>query len=399
MSDASRHALFFIPEVTYGVTPDTPAWLRCRHNTFTVGAQRSPLQSEELRADRQIADFRLGSVMASGDLTAELSYGTHDALLEAAFGGTWTPTVSMAGVTFSVDEGTNEIRDSANGFIAAGITVGMLIDPGGFTTPMNNTVVKVSAVLAGALTVTKPDGSVADLTDEAAGDAVTIVSLEQNLKAGTTRRSFSFLRHFTDITATGEGLPYHLFKGVEVNSVTFGLNANQIASLTFGLMAREPVDPANSAPAGSTYGTASTTTPTDAFTGVFEEGGVTCGVATELSITLENGMEPRNVIGSKFGLRPSIGRSNATGTAGAFFEDASLLSKFIGEEDSSLSISLPDVDGNSYTLEVPRLKYTGGQPDVSGQGSITLSLPFQGLLSSADASNIILRRTPVYVEV
>ena len=35
-------------------------------------------------------------------------------------------------------------------------------------------------------------------------------------------------------------------------------------------------------------------------------------------------------------------------------------------------------------MTLPNIKYTGGQPDVSGEGTITLSMPFKALCDCAE---------------
>ena len=100
------------------------------------------------------------------------------------------------------------------------------------------------------------------------------------------------------------------------------------------------------------------------------------------------------MVGSKLTVRPAIGRSNLTGSATVYFEDSTFLSKFIDETETSLTMELPDGAGNSYILEIPRFKFTAGQPDVAGQGSITLSMPFQALFDTTAESNIVIHRIP-----
>jgi hypothetical protein len=71
------------------------------------------------------------------------------------------------------------------------------------------------------------------------------------------------------------------------------------------------------------------------------------------------------------------------------------MQKFLDETESSLIVTLTDPDGNSYQIDLPRIKYNGGQPDVSGEGSITINLPIQALYNSADLSQLVITRTPV----
>lgn len=395
MSDAARHAAYYVAEATYGETPATPALKRIRHTGMTLGVQRGSLQSEELRPDRQIQDFRLGTVAVAGDISTELSFETFDDFLEAVLMGTWGPKATKTGTTLSAQASDDSFNDSAAGFVTAGFQVGDRITVSGFTGDVsNNGTFLVANVAAGKLIVTDLAGGPVVLVDDAAGESVTISTVETVLKAGTQRRSFSVLRHFTDIAASGDGKPYHLFNGVEFNTLALAINPTAIVTATFGAMGRQGVSPSNTAPAGATFPSASTSVPLDAFTGELKENGNTIGIVTEFAANIDNGMEVRNVVGSKFTLRPSVGRSNLTGSATVFFEDAALVAKFLDETETSFSLELPDAAGNSYIFEFPRVKFTSGQPDVSGQGSITLAMPFQALFHSAKGSNIIIHKIP-----
>lgn len=394
MSDSARHAAHYVLESAYGTTPTTPAFKRIRHTGCTLGVQRGSLQSEELRPDRQIADFRLGAISVAGDLNTELSFESFDDFLEAVLMGTWAPKATKAAITLSAANADDSFNDSGNGFITAGFQVGDVIQTTGFATPANNGTWIIASVAAGKITVTLPGGGAAAIVDEAAGASVTVETATKVLKAGTVRRSFSILRHFTDIAATGDGEPYHLFNGVEFNTLALAVNPTAIVTANFGTLGRQGVEPSNTPPAGATFAEAPDTAPLDAFTGALMSGVTVVGEVTEFSINLENGLEVRNVVGSKFTLRPSVGRSNLTGNATVYFEDSTFIKKFLNEENTSLSIELPDGEGNSYVFTVPRFKFTGGQPDVSGQGSITLAMPFQGIFDPTTGSNIVITKIP-----
>ncbi len=390
MSDAARHAAFYAAESTYGTTPENPAFKPIRHTGMTLGAQRESLQSEELRPDRQIQDFRLGTIMLAGDISTELSFESFDDFLEAVLMGTWTPKAVSAVATISAAASDDSFNDSGNGFVLAGFEEGDVIITSGFSEPANNGNFRITSVDAGKIIVETLAGGIADLVDDAAEAGHTLTTNESILKAGTIRRSFSMLREFTDQDAE----PFHLYKGTELNTLALSVDPTSIISAVFGAMGRESMAPSEDAPTGSTFSAATDTAPLDAFTGELKSGVTVVGEVTEFSINLENGLEVRNVVGSKLTIRPSVGRSNLTGSVTVYFEDAEFLKKFTNEEDTSLSIELPDGEGNSYIFEIPRFKFTGGQPDVSGQGSITLTMPFQGMRDPAKNSNIVIHRIP-----
>lgn len=304
MADGSRHSLRITPEVTPGTTPANPVWQTVRHTGTTLALSKETLQSEELRDDRQIADFRHGAQQVGGDISIELSFGSFDTILEALLQGTWT------------------------------------------------------------------------------GDV---------LKAGVIRRTFSAERFFADLGTVNK--PYHRFQGVEFNTLALSIAANSMITGTVGVLgltsslATDPI-------AGATITPATTTSPLDSFTGTLEEAGTAIAVVTELTLNLDNGMAARFVVGSKTSIKPSVARSNLTGQVTAYFEDSRLLDKFINETTSSLTFTMPDGEGNSYEVTIPRLKYTGGQPDVAGEGPITLSMPFQALLDPTQGTQILIERIP-----
>jgi hypothetical protein len=341
--------------------------------------------SEELRADRQISDFRHGTRQIGGDLSVELSFGSFDMLLAAALCGIWAAKATVEATNLSITD-VNEITSAAANFETLGFEVGDEIVITGFTDGANNGTFIIETVAAGVMTVT-----VDTLVVEAAGDTVEITTSKEVLTAGVERSSFSFLRHFTD-QETGDK-PFHLFSGVVVNTFSLTVSPEPLITGTFGVLGKDGAL-ATTAPAGSTLGTPSTSRVFNAFNGSVKENDVELGIATEISFTLENGMEPRWVIGSSRTLEPSIGRSNLTGSLVVYFDDSSMVEKFYNETSTSLEFTLVDPDNNSYTFLIPNISLTGGQPDVSGQSTVTLSVPFQALLDSAVGSNIKITKTP-----
>lgn len=310
MADGSRHSMRLVLESTYGVTPATPTLTPIRHTQTTLGLTKDSLQSEEIRADRQIADFRHGARQVGGDIQFELSFDSFDSILEALTMGTWTADTPAAGT--------------------------------------------------------------------------------KQLKAGVVRRSFTVERQFGDILTADK--PFYVFTGVEFNQLQLQVNANAMITGTFSVIGKDLVT-ATAEIAGATINPVTTTSPLDSFTGALKEGNTVIAVITEIQLNLENGLEARFVVGSKTTIRPSVARSNVSGQVTAYFEDSKLVDKFINETESSIEFDLPDAAGNNLKFKLPRIKYTGGSPDVGGEGPITLTMPFQALLDSVTGTNIIIEAT------
>ena len=105
-------------------------------------------------------------------------------------------------------------------------------------------------------------------------------------------------------------------------------------------------------------------------------------------------MEALYVVGSADTLLPSIGKSSVTGSVTAYFENTTLLDKFVSETTSAIQFTLTDAAGNDYIVLLPKVKYNSGNPEVSGPGAITVTLDFVALYNSSDASQIKITRVP-----
>lgn len=300
------HGLNCTEEIDFGVVPASPQMKRLRHTSCSLVLSKDSFQSDELRSDAQISDFRHGNKQASGDIGIEVSYGEYDAFLAAAIRST-----------------------------------GWAIDP------------------------------------ETGNEAVV---------AGTHMRSFVLERVFNDI---GQ---YEYFTGCEVNTLSFTVEPNSMVTGSIGIVGKNiefsttPLDPS---PDPSL-----TASPFDGFKGVLEEGGAVIAVITSVEISIDNSIEAQFVIGSDTAEALTAGRINITGTITAFFENMDLLQKFVNETESMLKFTLGDGVRESYVFTLPRIKYSGGENPVDGEGVITLNMPFQALYDECTGTNIKIERVP-----
>ena len=207
------------------------------------------------------------------------------------------------------------------------------------------------------------------------------------LKAGTTRRSFTLERHHQDIGK------YLRSTGCQFNAFSLSVAPNSMVTGSFGVIGKGFTTSA-SALGSSTYSAETTTAPFDSFTGSITEGGSAVAVITGLELSVDNGMEALYVVGSDETLEPSIGKSTVTGSITAYFEDTTLIDKFIAETASAIVFTLTDALGNDYIVSLPNIKYNSGSPEVSGPGAITVTLDFVALYYASDASQMKITRVP-----
>ena len=52
----------------------------------------------------------------------------------------------------------------------------------------------------------------------------------------------------------------------------------------------------------------------------------------------------------------------------------------------------PDRRHEHYTFTLPKIKFTGGKPEVGGEREISISLPFQAIYAADSASQIVIER-------
>jgi Phage tail tube protein/Bacterial Ig-like domain (group 2) len=112
MSSGARVTSYLISETTPGLTPDTGAWDTLRLTSNTLSPTVNTQISDEITESRISQGSVASSADIQGDLVGELSYGSFDKLLEAAFYGTWTGDVLTVGDTrrtFTIAKNFNDV--------------------------------------------------------------------------------------------------------------------------------------------------------------------------------------------------------------------------------------------------------------------------------------------------
>lgn len=367
-----------------GTLDPAVAWIPLRLITNGLSQSVEELESDEMLPGRHMAESRSGVSSVTGDLEAELTYGTFDMLLEAAFHGTWQVKTRTAS-TLSVAAADDSFNDSASGFVTAGFAVGDVIKVSGFATAANNGQFKVASVAAGKITVTDLAGAAVTLVDELAGASVTIAT-GGTLKTGSTRRRFAVLKHNEDI---GRWL---IYRGCEVGTVAIDCPLQGKIGVTFSLIGKKEeayvFDNVTESIAAPTITVMMTT-----FEGSLFEGGTGLNHATALSITLENGMEAIYRLFSRDAYDIKLGRINVSGSLSAYIEDSRLKDKYLGETKTPLVVSLTDGD-NSYEISMTQAKLTTSSEEGSGDDPIIQSYDYRAFNDPAVSTEITITRIP-----
>lgn len=148
LQSTNRTKLSRIREVTFGVTPTSPAFKTIRQTSSALNANPKTVITSEIRADRQISDLILVGQAAGGAVGGEMAFSVVDDDLEEAVQGTWANNPSITVVTIDTeisDVSTTTLTVSAGG---AAFVAGMLTFMSGFTTAANNKQARVNSSTA-----------------------------------------------------------------------------------------------------------------------------------------------------------------------------------------------------------------------------------------------------------
>lgn len=206
------------------------------------------------------------------------------------------------------------------------------------------------------------------------------------LKIGKVERSFAILERHTDI-----GVDY-VYHGCRVSTMAISSPLNAPVGVTFSMMGTKAEK--YTVPVGSTYLPATATDIMITTNLALTEGGVSVAYATEWSVSLDNGMEALFALGSREAFDISNGIAKVTGSMSAYLVDAVLWDKVLDETSTSHVIEFTE-GADSYTLELPKVRYTQGQKQTSGPGAIipqyTVSAGYDDVL----ATTMMITRTGV----
>jgi hypothetical protein len=186
---------------------------------------------------------------------------------------------------------------------------------------------------------------------------------------------------------------YRLFKGMAVSTLGVSIAPNQMVTGTFDMVGKNMTQSTTSATA-SPVTAASANAPFDSYSGVISDGGSGIAIVTSLEFSLSNSLAPTFVVGASTTPQLEFGRAVVEGTMTVYYEDATLINKFLNETESTIQVSVDDPTGSSdYTFLFPRVKYNGAAVPLANPQSRLITLPFVALYDSTEGTNIKLTRS------
>jgi hypothetical protein len=382
--------LILAPQATKGTcaAADLATAQYLRRVTSSLNVVKETYQSNEMRADRQIADFRHGVQSIEGSLAGELSPGTYEKFMAAILRKAWVaaPASGAASdVAAAVTTGAagTFTSTSAATFLTDGLKVGDVIRWTGWTTTgagNNGRNFLITALTEKVMTGVMLDGL--PVVEKIAGDPVTATGVGSKVWTPTTGHTedwFSLEHHYSDLDLS------EVFYDVKVNSMSIKLPPSGIAGIDIGLMG---LNYSNKAAGESPYFTevlpAATGGALAAVNGALYVQGVKVALLTGLDINIAANLSSEAVVGSN--IKPDIfdGRVIVTGNMTVYFEDATFRDYFINETEVSVSAAF--TTNNTATADfiaftMPRVKVGGAGKD-DGEKGIVQTMPFTALFDT-----------------
>ena len=208
------------------------------------------------------------------------------------------------------------------------------------------------------------------------------------LKVGTTPKYFTMEDEAADISQ------YRLFTGMAVSNMSVSIAPNQMVTGSFDMVGKTMTQSGSTGSTGGTPTAASSNQPFDSYSGTISDGGSAISIVTSIDFSLANSLAPTFVVGSDAAQSLEYGRAVVEGTITVYYEDETLINKFLNETESSIEVSVDDPTGlNSYTFLFPRVKYNGASVPVQNPQSRLITMPFVALYDATEGTNIKLTRT------
>lgn len=204
---------------------------------------------------------------------------------------------------------------------------------------------------------------------------------------GTTMKSYSLQVGHEDINL------YRQYRGMIPSKMDLSLKVGEMVTGMFEFMGKDMVQPIpTTGTAMGTLGASQAFTPANATKGVFDiiENGASITATTFIKsadLTIDNSLRAQEAVGVFGNAGIASGTLKLTGKVEVYLADATMYNKLLNGTASSLCIPIVDVDGNGYVFYYPRIKYTAGKVNASGQDQDNmLSMDFEAFPDTTGGS-------------
>ena len=365
-------------ETSFGALPSpTTGGQTLRRVSSTFNLTKETYQSEEIRTDYQLVDFRHGVRSVEGSISGELSAGTYADFLASALARDWTAATpsTLGSTTIAAVGGKYTITRTSGSWLTDAVRVGNVIRLTGFAPQNSEANLLVIALTATVATVVALNN--VQLTPETVASGGTYKVQGKTTYAPTTGHtddSYTFEEWYADIGQS------EVTVGNKVNTVGIALPATGLTTIDLGFMGQDLKQRGTS----QFFTTPSAQNSNGIFAavnGALIVNGAPVALVTGANFNINRNMTSEAVVGSNIKTEIYEGRIIVDGDFTTLYQDGTFAGYFDEETEISLVIaltanSLPDSEFMSFTI--PRLKLSTDTKD-DGEKGIVSSNSFQAL--------------------
>jgi hypothetical protein len=385
-------------ETTYGTIPALSGSQAIRRVEFSPDLTKDTFQSNELRTDQQIADFRHGARKTGGTLRGEVSPKAYADFLAAVLRKDFVATAALTGLSLTLAVSTHPVYTLTRGsgdFLTSGVKVGDVVrlTAGTWNAANLNVNLLVVGMTSTVLTVIVANNKTLTAEGPIASSTLTVVGKRAWVPtSGHTDKSFSIESWFSDLSRS------EMYTGMKPTRVSFALPATGMATVEIEFAGQNVV----------TYTTEQFTSPTAApsfgvaaaANGLLVIGGQQQTVVRDLSININGNYSGEPVVGSNQIPFQFPGRIVVDGQFTAYFDSTTLRDAFLNETEQSLAVLLTSDNSDNadfVSITLPRIKLGSASKNDAADG-IVQTFNFQALLKSTGGSGTDSEQTTIVIQ-
>ena len=357
-------------ETTFGTLAGATGAQTIRRVSSNFNLTKETYQSEEIRTDYQIADFRHGVRSVEGSISGELSSGAYSDFLASAVSRNFSAVTATAlgSVTIAATGATYTITRTTGSYLTDGLRIGSVIRLTGFNTNNNAKNLLVITLTATVATVVVLNGTTLTAETVASGGTYAVPGkITYAPTTGHTDDSYTVEEFYTDIGQS------EVYTGNKINTVSLALPATGLVTAEFGFMGQDLKQTGTAA-----YFTSPTAQGTNgifaAVNGALIVDGAVVALVTGLNININRNMTSEAVVGSN--VKPEIyeGRISVEGDFSTLFQDRVFADYFNNETEVSLVCAVTESsagNANFMTFTLPRIKLGTDTKDDGEKGIVS----------------------------
>lgn len=381
-------------ESTWGTVPSSSSAQALRRVKSSLDLTKATYQSQEIRSDYQISDFRHGMRSIKGQVSGELSPGTYKDFMAAAVRQAWASVSAAAtlSLTIAASGSSYTVTRGSGSWITDGFKLGNVVrlSVGSLNAANINKNLFVQAITATVLTVVPLNGVAMAAEGPVSGCTATVIGKKAYVPSSSqTDLSYSIEHYYADVSLS------EVFSGCKIDQMSIQLPPSGLASIDFDFLGKDVTT------ASSQYFTSPTAETTSgilaAVNGSLMVAGSAVGLVTGLSLTLKGNMNGEAVVGQNTFADIVEGRVEVTGQFTVLFQDATFRDYFINETEVGLYVALSA--SNSATADfiaigLPRIKVGSATRD-DGEKGLVMTCSFQALRNTSGGASTTSEDTTI----